>query len=86
MSLFHGKAFSKEEFDCELDVSGLGCPKPVLRTMQKLNEMERGQVLHIITTDRSSMANFAALCESTGHALRGKRIVGDKYHYLIRKV
>ena len=79
------EAFGREEFDCELDASDLGCPMPLLRTNQMLNAMEVGQVIYVISTKRESMANFIYFCESTGHELRGKRIAGDKYHYLIRK-
>ena len=79
------EAFSREEFDCELDASNLACPMPLLRVNQMLSAMETGQVMHVISTERGSMTNFISFCESTGHELRGKRIAGDKYHYLIRK-
>ena len=38
------------EFDRDLDVKGLNCPLPILRTKKALAEMETGQVLH----DRSA--------------------------------
>ena len=85
MSLLHDEAFSREVFDCELDASNLSCPMPLLRANQMLNAMEAGQVIHVISTERDSMTNFISLCKSTGHELCGKRIAGDKYHYLIRK-
>ncbi|MDH3947723.1 MAG: sulfurtransferase TusA family protein [Gammaproteobacteria bacterium] len=85
MSLLQAEAFSREEFDCKLDASDLGCPMPLLRANQMLNAMEAGQVMHVISTEKDSMANFIYLCESSGHELRKKRISGDKYHYLIRK-
>lgn len=84
-SLLQDEAFSREEFDCELDASDLGCPMPLLRVNQMLNAMEVGQVMHVISTEKESMANFVYLCKSTGHELRGNRISGDKYHYLIQK-
>ena len=85
MSLMHDEAFSREEFDCELDATDLGCPMPLLRANQMLNAMKAGQVMHVISTERESMTNFISYCESKGHELCGKKIVGDKYHYLIRK-
>jgi len=86
MSLFHDKAFSKEESDCILDASGVNCPVPILRAKKMLNEMEKGQVLHVIASDQGSLANFTALCKQNGHELREQRIVDDKYHHLMRKV
>ena len=85
MSLIGKAGFSEEEFDRELDLSGLGCPKPILRTMQMLQEMQIGEVLHIICADKGSMDNFPALARTTGNELLGKRIVGDKFHFLLRK-
>jgi len=82
---FSNEAFSREEFDYELDATDLGCPMPLLRANQMLNAMEAGQVMHVISTERESMTNFISLCKSTGHELCGKRVAGDKYHYLIRK-
>ena len=85
MSLLHDEAFSREGFDYELDASDLSCPIPLLRANQMLNAMETGQVMHVIATERESMTNFISFCESAGHELCGKKILGDKYHYLIRK-
>jgi len=85
MSQLHDKVFSREEFDCELDATNLGCPMPLLRANQMLNAMEAGQVMHVISTEGESMTNFSYLCESAGHELSRKRVVGNEYHYLIRK-
>ncbi len=85
MSVICKKGFSEEEFDRELDVSGIGCPIPIMRTMETLNEMEVGEVLHIISTDKGSMSNFPSLAQTTGNDLLEKRIVGEKFHFLLRK-
>jgi TusA-related sulfurtransferase len=85
VTLLQDEAFNREEFDCELDTSNLGCPLPLLRTNQMLNAMIAGQVVHVISTEKESMTNFIDLCRLRGHELRGTRILGDKYHYLIRK-
>ena len=85
MSLLHDEAFSREVFDCELDATDLCCPMPLLRANQMLNAMKAGQLIHVISTERESMTNFISFCESAGHELCGKKILGDKYHYLIRK-
>ena len=38
------------EFDRDLDVKGLNCPLPILRTKKTLAEMETGQVLRVQAT------------------------------------
>ncbi len=85
MSIIRKEGFGEEEFDRELDASGMGCPKPIMRTMQVLNEMEVGEILHIISTDKGSMSNFPSLAQTTGNELLEKRIVGDKFHFLLQK-
>ena len=39
------------EFDRDLDVKGLNCPLPILRTKKTLAEMETGQILRVQATD-----------------------------------
>ena len=39
------------QFDRDLDVKGLNCPLPILRTKKTLAEMDSGQVLRVLATD-----------------------------------
>ena len=43
------------QFDRELDVKGLNCPPPILRTKKTLSEMASGQVLRVLATDPSAV-------------------------------
>jgi TusA-related sulfurtransferase len=45
-------------FDRELDVKGLKCPLPILRTKKALSEMSPGEVLHVLATDPGSVKDF----------------------------
>jgi hypothetical protein len=45
-------------FDRELDVKGLNCPLPILRTKKALSEMSTGEVLHVLATDPGSVKDF----------------------------
>ena len=57
------------EFDRELDVKGLKCPLPILRTKKALSEMLSGQVLHVLATDPSAAKDFDAFARQTGNVL-----------------
>ena len=57
------------EFDRDLDVKGLNCPLPILRTKKALAEMETGQVLRVQATDPGSVKDFAAFAKQTGNEL-----------------
>lgn len=56
-------------FDRELDVKGLNCPLPILRTKKALAEMESGQILRVQATDPGSLKDFPAFAKQTGNEL-----------------
>ena len=55
--------------DRQLDVTGLKCPMPILRTKKALAEMSSGQVLEIRATDPAAKDDLAAFARQTGHLL-----------------
>ncbi|MGI9142897.1 MAG: sulfurtransferase TusA family protein [Fluviibacter sp.] len=55
--------------DRQLDVSGLKCPMPILRTKKALADMASGEVLEIRATDPATKDDFAAFARQTGHVL-----------------
>lgn len=57
------------EFDKEVDASGLNCPLPILRAKKALTDMEKGQVLKVISTDPGSVRDFQAFARQTGNEL-----------------
>lgn len=73
------------EFDRELDASGLNCPLPILRARKALSDMERGQVLRVISTDQGSIKDFEAFSKQTHNPLLSSGEEGGKYVFLIRK-
>lgn len=57
------------QFDRELDVKGLNCPLPILRTKKALSEMTTGQVLRVLATDPNAAKDFQAFARQTGNQL-----------------
>lgn len=53
----------------ELDVRGLSCPLPVLKTRKALAGMARGSRLVVLATDPRAPRDMAELCAATGHRL-----------------
>lgn len=49
-----------EEFDEQVDATGLNCPMPILRAKKALTGLASGQVLKIIATDPGSVKDFDA--------------------------
>ncbi len=46
------------QFDDTLDARGLNCPMPVVKARKKVGELEEGQVLRVLSTDRGSVKDF----------------------------
>ncbi|MGE4447156.1 MAG: sulfurtransferase TusA family protein [Azospira sp.] len=55
--------------DRELDVKGLNCPLPILRTKKALAEMQSGQLLRVLATDPGAVKDFQAFAKQTGNEL-----------------
>jgi TusA-related sulfurtransferase len=45
-------------FDDTLDARGLNCPMPVVKARKQVNDLEPGQVLRVLSTDRGSIKDF----------------------------
>ena len=69
----------------KLDVRGLNCPQPILRTRASLNKMESGQVLQITTTDPGSTRDIVTFCEQTDNTLLSSSWEADEFIFLIQK-
>jgi tRNA 2-thiouridine synthesizing protein A len=50
-----------------LDARRLLCPMPVIRTQNKVNELQPGDVLEVICTDPGALNDIPAWCRINGH-------------------
>ncbi len=66
-----------------LDVRGLACPLPVLKTKVALNRMPSGAVLRVYATDPHSVVDFKAYCARSGHKLIEHSLVDEVYVFAI---
>lgn len=53
----------------ELNLSGLNCPLPVLKTKKFLTNLDSGESVKIITTDPASIKDLQDFCDKTGNIL-----------------
>jgi len=68
-----------------LDVTGLLCPIPVLRTRRVLDDMHPGQKLVVKASDPASVQDMPAFCKMTGHTLRMARVEDGIFIFEIEK-
>ncbi len=73
------------QFDRELDVKGLNCPLPILRTKKALSEMESGQVLRVVATDSNAAKDFQAFARQTGNQLLGERKIDQVFEFFFQR-
>lgn len=52
-----------------LDCSGLACPMPVLKTKKAMDQLKKGDVLLMISTDPGSKPDMEAWTKKTGQTL-----------------
>ena len=52
-----------------LDLTGLKCPLPILRTKKARATLDSGAIITVLATDAGAPADFAAFCQHTGHEL-----------------
>jgi len=73
------------EIDRDLDVKGLNCPLPILRTKKALADMETGQVLRVQATDPGSVKDFAAFAKQTGNELLEQKEENRVFEFYLKR-
>nr|WP_306264013.1 sulfurtransferase TusA family protein [Pararhizobium sp. IMCC3301] len=68
-----------------LDVSGLQCPLPVLKTQKALRGLDSGAVLRVISTDPMAKIDIPHFCSEHGHKLLLQEPHGAATAYLVEK-
>ena len=68
-----------------LDLKGLSCPLPIVKTAQGIKEIDSGELIEALATDPGSVADFNAWCKSTGNELVEHGDEGGVFRFVIRK-
>lgn len=72
-------------YDLELDLRGLNCPLPILRTKKALATLESGTVLRILATDPGVPSDFEQFCRQTGNVLLSSEQEGQNFVLFLRR-
>ena len=71
--------------DVELDVRGLNCPLPILRTKKALSTMLSGQQIRVRATDPGAAIDFPAFARHSGNALVSVTSDAGVYEFVIKR-
>lgn len=67
-----------------LDLRGLTCPLPVLRTKKAMRDVAKGASLRVEATDPATQADIPALCEAAGYKLLDSSEAGGVFIFNIQ--
>lgn len=68
-----------------LDLRGLRCPLPVLRTKKVLKSLAPGDEVEVLATDPQALKDFIAFCDTTGHVLVSSTEADGVFRFLVRR-
>lgn len=68
----------------ELDARNLMCPLPVIRTQNRVTELEPGDILEITATDPGALHDIPAWCRVHGHHILSAEARDGLVHIRLR--
>jgi tRNA 2-thiouridine synthesizing protein A len=68
-----------------LDLKGLSCPLPIIKTAKAMKELAPGQLLEAFATDPGSVPDFQAWARVTGNPLVESSQEGGVFHFVLKK-
>ncbi|MTH98217.1 sulfurtransferase TusA family protein [Roseibium sp. RKSG952] len=68
-----------------LDLKGLKCPLPVLKTRKALKSLQAGTQVTVLTTDPMAAIDIPHFCSEDGHVLVSSEMDGEHGRFVIQK-
>ena len=68
-----------------LDLRGLKCPYPVIKTENRMASVPSGALIEVETTDPLSAIDIPHFCNESGHALVSQEKTDGGHRFVIRK-
>ena len=71
--------------DNTIDTTGLYCPVPIVKTAERIKELDTGSILEVISDDGGICADLPAWCKAHGHEYLGFVRVNAVWRLYLRK-
>ena len=68
-----------------LDLKGLSCPLPIIKTAKAMKELAPGELLEAFATDPGSVPDFKAWAQTTGNPLLESDVLDGVFHFVLKK-
>ena len=69
----------------QLDVKGLACPMPIVKTKKAMDTLGHGEVLEVLTTDKGALSDFTAWAKASGHTIVAQKEEAGVFSFYIQK-
>ena len=69
----------------KLDLKGLSCPLPIIKTAKAMKTMGAGELLEVFATDPGSVPDFKAWAQTTGNELITCDEQEGVFHFVLKK-
>nr|WP_068084324.1 sulfurtransferase TusA family protein [Pseudovibrio stylochi] len=69
----------------ELDLLGLKCPLPVMKTRQRLARLQKGDLLKVLVSDPMTQIDIPHMCQQDGYELIDKQTTEKNIIFVIRR-
>ena len=70
--------------DKTLDLSGLQCPMPILKTKKAIAAMPKGATIEVLATDPGAPGDFEAFCAQSKNTLVENTETNGVFRFVIR--
>jgi tRNA 2-thiouridine synthesizing protein A len=68
-----------------LDLKGLSCPLPIVKTAKAMKELKSGEIVEVIATDPGSVPDFKAWARTTGNSLVDSSEDAGVFRFVLKK-
>jgi tRNA 2-thiouridine synthesizing protein A len=68
----------------QLHARNMLCPLPVIKTQDKVTELQSGDILEVICTDPGALNDIPAWCRINGHEVLDTREVDDEVIIILK--
>lgn len=76
---------SELQVDAVVDTRGQNCPMPIMNSTRAMRELEVGQVIKLMATDKGAKSDVPAWAESNGHEVIESDTQGEVLTFIVRK-
>jgi TusA-related sulfurtransferase len=74
------------KIDFTVDTKGLACPMPIIKAKRALDNLQIGQIMEVLSTDKGSVNDFQAWVKQTRNELIKHDEDKGVYRFYVRKV